>query len=292
MSVNNRKIRRKVRNSYIISTVSISLVLFLLSAVGYLTLNALNATKKMKESVAMYVMLKDETPAARIKELTKELKATSAIREVVFVPKAEAAKEFKEYVGSDFEDFLKYNPLPDSFEIRLQSDSSTKESVEALEKELLQKDGITEVVYHKNVIGQVISNINKFNLILLLFGGTLLVISLILLNNTIRVSIFAKRYIINTMKLVGATRWFIMRPFIWTSIQQGIVAAFFASLLFIGVVAGMTDALPDVTFIIDTEYLLAIIGGMFGLGILISLLFTVFAVNKFIKMPSNSIYLY
>lgn len=292
MRNNNKRIKRKVRNSYIISTVSIALVLFLLSAVGYLTLNALSATRKMKESVAMYVMLDKETGNPERRALEKELQAMPSIREVTYVSKEMAAKEFKEYVGSDFEEFLKQNPLPDSFEIRITADSSNKEAVEALEELLISKEEVDEVVYHKNVIEQVVSNINKFNLILLFFGGTLLVISLILLNNTIRVSIFAKRYIINTMKLVGATRWFILRPFVWSAVKQGLYAAFFASIMFIAIVAGLNDALPDVTFIIDTEYLLLIIGAMFVSGVLISLTFTVFAVNKFVKMHTNGIYLF
>ena len=288
----NKRLRRKVRNSYFISTVSISLVLFLLGSVGYLIMNALNATEQMQESMTIYVMLDTDISTDDANAVGTRLHAMEEVRDAVFVSKEAAAEDFKHYVGGDFEEFLEYNPLPDSWEVRMKSDYSTREAVEKFEKSALGWQGVDEVVYQKNVVEQIGSNIRSFNLVLLLFGGTLLFISLILLNNTIRVSIFSKRYLINTMKLVGASKGFIMRPFLWDSFKQGLVAGVIATALFIAMIAGLNRKLPDVMMLAGDMPILIIVGAMMAGGVVISLLFTTFALNKFINMNTARIHLY
>ena len=189
---NNKRIRRKVRNAYVISTVSIALVLFLLGSVGYLILGAMGATQRLEESMTVYVMLRDDVTPEASEALSKKLSANEAVREVHFIGKDAAAEEFKEYLGDDFVEFLEQNPLPDSYELRLNAGASDKETISALEKEVSQWEGVAEVVYQRGVLEQIGQNINKFNMILLLFGGTLLIIALILLNNTILVTSFSK----------------------------------------------------------------------------------------------------
>ena len=289
---NNRKIKRKVRNAYIISTVSIALVLFLLGAVGYLILGALNASNRLKENVSVFVMLKDGIPEETSAAVKRQLETNPAIREVKFIPKDQAAADFQAYLGSDFVEFLQTNPLPDSYEVKLDGRSAETGALSALEKQVMSWDGVDEVVYQRNVIEQVTSNINKFNLVLLLFGGALLIISLILLNNTIRVTIFSKRYLIHTMKLVGATKWFIMRPFLGSSLTQGILAGTAASALFGLAVYGLNEAVPELMTIAEAGKIAIILGSMIAGGIIISGLFTFAALNKFINMKSNKIYLY
>ena len=289
---NTKSLKRKVRNSYIISTISIALVLFLLGSVGYLIFNAVRATDLMKENVAIHLMIKDGTSPERVAEIGKTLEQHEAVKEVKFVPKDVAAENFKEQIGSDFVEFLAFNPLPDSYEVKLHSQFSEKDYVRAFEKEASQWDGIEEVVYQKAVVDQIGSNINKFNLVLLLFGGALLIIALILLNNTIRLTIYSKRYLINTMKLVGASKWFIMKPFLARSILHGIYAWIIAAIMFLALVAGLGEGLPEVTLLAESRPVYYVLCGMLLLGILISALFTVFAVNKFVKMNSTKINLY
>lgn len=288
----NKRLKRKVRNSYFISTVSISLVLFLLGSVGYLIMNALNATEQMQESMTIYVMLDTDISTDDANAVGTRLHAMEEVRDAVFVSKEAAAEDFKHYVGGDFEEFLEYNPLPDSWEVRMKSDYSTREAVEKFEKSALGWQGVDEVVYQKNVVEQIGSNIRSFNLVLLLFGGTLLFISLILLNNTIRVSIFSKRYLINTMKLVGASKGFIMRPFLWDSFKQGLVSGLIATALFMAMIAGLNSKLPDVMMLAGDMPILIIVGAMMAGGVVISLLFTTFALNKFINMNTARIHLY
>ena len=289
---NTKSLRRKVRNSYIISTISIALVLFLLGSVGYLIFNAVRATDLMKENVAIHLMIKQGTSDERIAEIGRELGAHEAVKEVTFVPKAVAAENFKEQIGSDFVEFLAFNPLPDAYEVKLHAQYSDKDYVRKFEKEAPSWNGIEEVVYQRAVVEQIGSNINKFNLVLLLFGGALLVIALILLNNTIRLTIYSKRYLINTMKLVGASKWFIMKPFLLRSILHGVYAWLIAAAMFLALVAGLGEGLPEVTFLAESRPVYYVLCGMLLLGILISALFTLFAVNKFVRMNTTKINLY
>lgn len=289
---NTKSLRRKVRNSYIISTISIALVLFLLGSVGYLIFNAVRATDLMKENVAIHLMIKQGTSDERIAEIGRELGAHEAVKEVTFVPKAVAAENFKEQIGSDFVEFLAFNPLPDAYEVKLHAQYSDKDYVRKFEKEATSWNGIEEVVYQRAVVEQIGSNINKFNLVLLLFGGALLVIALILLNNTIRLTIYSKRYLINTMKLVGASKWFIMKPFLLRSILHGVYAWLIAAAMFLALVAGLGEGLPEVTFLAESRPVYYVLCGMLLLGILISALFTLFAVNKFVRMNTTKINLY
>lgn len=289
---NTKSLRRKVRNSYIISTISIALVLFLLGSVGYLIFNAVLATDLMKENVAIHLMIKQGTSDERIAEIGRELGAHEAVKEVTFVPKAVAAENFKEQIGSDFVEFLAFNPLPDAYEVKLHAQYSDKDYVRKFEKEAASWNGIEEVVYQRAVVEQIGSNINKFNLVLLLFGGALLVIALILLNNTIRLTIYSKRYLINTMKLVGASKWFIMKPFLLRSILHGVYAWLIAAAMFLALVAGLGEGLPEVTFLAESRPVYYVLCGMLLLGILISALFTLFAVNKFVRMNTTKINLY
>ena len=289
---NTKSLRRKVRNSYIISTISIALVLFLLGSVGYLIFNAVRATDLMKENVTIHLMIKQGTSDERIAEIGRELGAHEAVKEVTFVPKAVAAENFKEQIGSDFVEFLAFNPLPDAYEVKLHAQYSDKDYVRKFEKEAASWNGIEEVVYQRAVVEQIGSNINKFNLVLLLFGGALLVIALILLNNTIRLTIYSKRYLINTMKLVGASKWFIMKPFLLRSILHGVYAWLIAAAMFLALVAGLGEGLPEVTFLAESRPVYYVLCGMLLLGILISALFTLFAVNKFVRMNTTKINLY
>lgn len=287
-----KNLRRKVRNSYIISSVSIAMVLFLLGSVGYLLYRAMLITDSMKENFAMFIMLKDSDGEEQRKTMRAELEAMQEIKDVVYVSKSAAAEDFKAHLNSDFESFLEFNPLPDSFEITLNAEFSNPDIVRELDKRFAAMKGVDEVVYQKSTIESLTTNINKANFVLLLFGGTLLVISLILLNNTIRISIYSRRHLINTMKLVGASKGFIMRPFIKESLLQGILSWVIGGALFMLAVWSLSDSLPELISLTDWKPVIVILVGMLLLSEIISVLFTIFAVNKFVNMNTAKIYLY
>ncbi len=288
----NNSLKRKVRGSYAISTVSIALVLFLLSGVGYVIWNLSHAANSIKERMTLYVMLEDEATDEVVEAVRHSLATAEGVREVVYVSKQQAATEFKEFVGSNFEEFLSYNPLPASFEVRLKATESPKALVAALEEQIAEWKGVDEVVYQRGVVDNLDANLGKFRLLVGLFGAALLVISLVLLRNTIRMSVFSRRELINTMKLVGASRSFIKKPFLVDSLWQGLVAALLAMLLFWAMVVALAEGLPFVMLVSGAEVMISICGAILVGGVVISLLFTNFALNKFINMNSSKIHIY
>ena len=280
----NNSLKRKVRGSYAISTVSIALVLFLLSGVGYVIWNLSHAADSIKERMTLYVMLADDATQEVVDAVRYGLTSAEGVREVVYVSKEQAATEFKEFVGSNFEEFLSYNPLPASFEVRLRATESPKALVASLEEQISGWKGVDEVVYQRGVVDNLDANLGKFRLLVLLFGGALLVISLVLLRNTIRMSVFSRRELINTMKLVGASRSFIKKPFLVDSLWMGLVAALVAMGLFWAMVVALAEGLPFVMLISGAEVMGTICGAILVGGVVISTLFTNFALNKFIRM--------
>ena len=288
----NNSLKRKVRGSYAISTVSIALVLFLLSGVGYVIWNLSHAADSIKERMTLYVMLADDATQEVVDAVRYGLTSAEGVREVVYVSKEQAATEFKEFVGSNFEEFLSYNPLPASFEVRLRATESPKALVATLEEQISGWKGVDEVVYQRGVVDNLDANLGKFRLLVLLFGGALLVISLVLLRNTIRMSVFSRRELINTMKLVGASRSFIKKPFLVDSLWMGLVAALVAMGLFWAMVVALAEGLPFVMLISGAEVMGTICCAILVGGVVISTLFTNFALNKFIRMNSSKIHIY
>ncbi len=286
MAHEDKRLKRRVLTSYFVSTVSIAMVLFLLGAVTYLVLNALNATNRLRESVMINVMLADGLPEEEKAALRTQIEAQEVVREVVFVSKDEAAEKFIAESGEDFRGFIDFNPLPDSFEVGLEAHVSEKEPIEKFVDAVEAMPGVDEVVYQKGVVEQIGTNLGKLNLVILLFGGAMLVISLILLNNTIRMTIIAKRRIINTMKLVGANGGFIMRPFLGSAALHGIYAGLIATVLFAVMIVGLGEGLPELQLLKSNALFISIAGGMIVMGVVISLLFTVFAVDKAVRQQS------
>lgn len=290
----DKRLKRKVRNSYIVSTVSISLVLFLLGSVGYLMTAAMKMARTLQESVSVTVELRNGLSDEQRERLTAQLTAEPLVGTIAYSPKEEklADNDFRKMFESEFEEILEENPLLDSFELKLTSRSEQREELEAFVRKVEAMEGVDRVSYPAMMIERLHTTVNRIRLVLLLFGGALLAISLILLNNTIRLAIFSKRYLINTMKLVGATKWFIMRPFLASSITQGILAGLGAALLFVLAVWGLNETIPELTTVAEAGKVGIILGTMVAGGILISLLFTFFAVNKFVNMKTNKIYLF
>jgi cell division transport system permease protein len=292
MATNEKKIRQRVRSAYVVSTVSIALVLFLLGAVGYLILNARLASDRLRENLSVSVWLRDGLENADVARLRTRIGTLPAVKETIYISKEQAAESFRESIDDEFERFLDENPLPASFEVTLHADRSNPDSVRVFEAAVSKWEEVDEVLYPEAIIGQISDNIRRFNLVILFFGGTLLLISLILINNTIRMTIFSKRFLINTMKLVGATRGFILRPFLWRSVAQGVFAALLAAALICAVIYALRAGIPEAGFISDWRPLAWIFGGLLAAGVLISLLFTWRAVGKYVRLSTQKIHIY
>lgn len=290
----NRRIKRKVRNSYIVSTVSIALVLFLLAAVGYLMTAAMRVADSLQESVTLIVELENDVTDERKATLKEILEESPIAAEVLYVSKEDKLNdsEFRKMFAVEFEEVLDENPLLDSYEVRLTAQSEERALLESFINDIEGKDGVAYVSYPAELIDKVHSTVNKVRPVLLIFALVLLVISLTLLNNTIRLAIFSKRYLINTMKLVGATKWFIIKPFLADSIKQGILSGVIAAALFGAMIYGIDRNMPELSSPELLEAAALILAGMVVVGVTVSFFFTLFAVNKFVNMKSNKIYLY
>ncbi len=290
----DKRLKRKVRNSYLISTISMALVLFLLGSVGYLMVAAMKVADTLQESISVTVELADKLTDEEREAIGKQLADNAMVATITYSSKEEKLedKEFRKMFDSQFEEILKENPLSDSYELTLSARSSDQAALDKFIAATEKLSGVARVSYPVRLAERLHSTVGKIRLVLLFFGGALLIISLILLSNTIRLAIFSKRYLINTMKLVGATKWFIMRPFLADSIKQGLGAGFFAALLFGGAVYSLNESIPELTTIADIAKIAIILGAMLAGGILFSLVFTYTALNRFVNMKSNKIHLY
>lgn len=290
----DKRLKRKVRNSYIVSMISMALVLFLLGSVGYLMMAAERVASSLRNSIVVMVELRsDHTPEQRaaIEELIKSDPLTSSLS---FVSREEKAsdEEFRKVFESSFEEVLDENPLLDSFEVTLTAGSENRDEVDRFLTTVEQLDGVDRATFPALMAEQLHRTVGKIRFVMILFGGALLLISLILLNNTIRLAIFSKRYLINTMKLVGATKWFIMKPFLSSAISQGLLSGLLAAMLFAAAVYGLSEAVPELTTLADWQWVGIMLATLVVVGVLLSLLFTAVAINKFVNMKSNKIYLY
>ncbi len=290
----DKRLKRKVRNSYAVSTVSIALVLYLVGAVGYLISTVFGVTSSIESNITATVELHEDLSEEQQEQIKLQIATSPVVGSIEFLSRTQKAQdeEFRNLFGEDFESVLSSNPLLDSFEVQLAAASSDSELLKAFVERVESIGGVSGVYYPAMLIERVHSTLSAIEMVLLLFGFTLLFISLVLLNNTIRLAIYSRRYIINTMKLVGATRWFIMRPLVWSGAKSGIVAGLIASLLFLGSIYALGSSLPEVMVESNRAAIGIIIGAILASGVIISLIFTIFAANKFINMRSNKIYLY
>ena len=214
--------KRRLAGSTITTIVSLSLVLFMLGLLGIIILNTRKLSDNVKENISFQVILNDNAKDVDVAKLQKGLDASPYVRSTEFVTKDEAAKRLQEDLGEDFINFLGYNPLLSSINVHLKAEYANADSLSWIEKDMLESKLVKEVVYQKSLINTVNENVRTIGIGVLVISSLLMIIALALINNTIRLSIYSKRFIIKTMQLVGATQGFIRRPFVLTGIRHGI----------------------------------------------------------------------
>lgn len=283
--------QRRLRSSFITSVISITLVLFLLGILGLLVLNAKRLSDYVKENIGFSIILKEDVKEVEIIRLQKNLDASKYVKSTEYITKKEAARELKKELGEDFVDFLGYNPLLASIDVHLQADYANPDSIKLIKKDLQGYEQIKEVFYQKSLVQLVNQNIRKISLIILIFSAFLFLIAIALINNTIRLSIYSKRFIINTMQLVGATKGFIRRPFIYRGMLQGIIAAFIAMGLLTGSVYFMQKEFDEIITLQDIETLAILYAGVLIFGVFISWISTLAAVNRYLKIKVDKLYI-
>jgi cell division transport system permease protein len=291
MSTKEAKItRRRLRSSYMTSVVTIALVLFLLGILGLLVLNAKRISDYVKENIGFSIILKEGAKEVESIRLQKMLDTKNYVKSTKYVTKDEAARELEKDLGEDFVDFLGYNPLLASIDVHLHARYANPDSIKHIKQDLKEYQEIKEVFYQKSLVELINQNIQKIGLIILIFSGFLFLIAITLIHNTIRLSIYAKRFIINTMQLVGATRSFIRRPFLFRGILWGIYASVLAMGLLTGIIYFLQGAFSNIISLEDVEILSLLYAGVLIVGILISLISTHIAVNKYLKINPDKLY--
>ena len=282
--------KRKLRSSYLTSIISISLVLFLLGMIGILLLNAKKISDYVKENIGFSIFLKDGVREVDVIRLQKRLDAMPFVKSTDYITKEQAAAEFQEELGEDFIDFLGYNPLGASIEVRFIASFAHPDSILKIENEISRYEEVQEIFYQKSLVNLVHENVRKISLILLAFSGLLFLVSIALINNTIRLSVYSKRFIIKTMQLVGATRSFIRKPFLGRSATHGIYAAFLAIALLAAIIYLTQKELVQIISFQDIDILGILFFVVIVLGIVINYISTFFAVNRFLRMRLDDLY--
>ncbi len=272
------------------SVVTIALVLFLLGVLGLLVLNAKRISDYVKENIGFSIILKEGAKEVEIIRFQKMLDTKRYVKSTKYVTKDEAARELEKELGEDFVDFLGYNPLLASIDVHLYARYANPDSIVHIKQDLKEFQEIKEVFYQKSLVELINQNIQKIGLIILIFSGFLFLIAITLIHNTIRLSIYAKRFIINTMQLVGATRSFIRRPFLFRGILWGIYASVLAMGLLTGIIYFLQGEFSNIISLEDVEILSLLYAGVVIAGILISLISTHIAVNKYLKINTDKLY--
>ncbi|MFH2142305.1 MAG: permease-like cell division protein FtsX [Bacteroidota bacterium] len=281
--------KRKIRSSYLTTIISISLVLFLLGLTGLLLLNSKKISDYVKENISFSVILKENVKEVDIIRIQKDLDASYYVKSTKYISKEQATEELIKELGEDFVEFLGYSPLLPSIEVKFLADYANNDSISVIEADLKDYDEIHEIWYNKSLINEINDNIRTISLIILIFSGFLLLISFTLINNTIRLAIYSKRFIINTMKLVGASAGFIRWPFLLRSVLHGLIGAFIAIGMLVGVIYLAQKELKDVITFKEVDIIALLFILVILLGIILTWISTYFAVNKYLRLNSGEL---
>jgi len=282
--------RRRYQSTYVTTVVSMTLVLLMLGLLAMIILQARQLSDYVKENIGIRVYMKETSREADIIRLQKLLDAQPFVKSTKYVPPEEAARELTEELGEDFIDFLGYNPLPPSIDLRIRAEWATVDSLQKIEQDIVKDSNVKEVFYQKTLVELINRNIRTISVVLLGFSILLTVIAVVLIHNTIRLSVYSRRFLIRTMKLVGATQGFIRRPFVWRGIVQGLWGAILAIALLIAILYFSKQQLPELVSLYSMETFLVLFALVVLMGIAISWFSTFFAVRKYLKMNEDELY--
>ena len=291
MASNDNKImRRRLVNAYLSSVISISLVLFLVGLASLLLVNAKGVSDYFKENMQVSVMMKQTVSDEEALEFRDDLEKERFIKSTVFISREQGERELADQLGDDFLDIFETSPIPASIDVTLNADYVSADSLEVVKGEIAASSLVDEVVYQKSLVDALNANLNRISMIIAVFVALLLFISYVLINNTVRLNVFARRFTIHTMKLVGATRSFIRAPFLVQSAFQGVFAAFIAIIALLAVLYFMRSGFEQLFEIFRLDLLLAVMGIVIVSGLAICLLSTWFVVNKLVSLKKDELY--
>ena len=282
--------KRRLRSSYISVIISISLVLFLLGILGLLILNTKKVADYFKEQAAITLFLKNDVKKQNILNLQVSIDEESFTKGTKFISKEEAAEIYKKQNGEDFMDFLGYNPLQNAIDINVKADFVTPKKMLEIEKKYKNNQFVSEVSYDKPLIDLLTKNVKKISLFILIFSTLATLIVIVLINSSIRLSVYSKRFTIKTMQMVGATKKFIRKPFIWRSVRLGIIGGILALVELAVILYYLNKQFPEFGIIENRVELASLFGVVFLIGILITYFSTFFATQRFLNLRTDELY--
>ena len=284
--------RRRVAGSYFMSLISITLVLFLLGVFALLMMHAQKLSNHLKENIGFEIVMNSNVKEANILKLQKELDTMPAVKSTEYITKEEAIRRLSEDLGEDFLQWLgnEENPLLPSIDVRFNAEYANNDSIADIQAKLLKNTDIKEIYYQKSLVSVINQNVNRIGLALMVASLILLIIAITLIRNTIRLSIYSKRFLVRSMQLVGATPAFIRRPFIKSGITQGFFGALLADLFLALLLYGLTKRIPELSFIQDYKIVISIFVGIIVLGVLLGGISTRIALRKHIHADVDQLY--
>ena len=282
--------KRRLRSSYISVVISISLVLFLLGVLGLLVLNTKKVSNYFKESAAITLFLKNDVSHDQILNLQVSIDEQSFTKSTRFISKDEAAEIYKKENGEDFMDFLGYNPLENSIDIYVKAEFVSPEKMEEIEGIYKTNQFVSSVSYDKPLIDLLTKNVRRISLFILVFCGLATLVVVVLINSSIRLSVYSKRFTIKTMQMVGATKRFIRKPFIWNSVKLGIIGAVLAIIELALILYYMNTTFPEFGMVDNRVEMAGLFGIIFGMGILITWISTFLATQRFLNLRTDELY--
>ncbi|MCP9199547.1 permease-like cell division protein FtsX [Gramella sp. GC03-9] len=282
--------KRRLISSYFSVVISISLVLFLLGMLGLLVLNTKKVADHFKEQIALTVYLKDNAKEVEIEQLKKSLAMADYTKSTTYVSKEDAAEAHSKEIGEDFMEFLGYNPLQNSIDVYMKADFVSSEQVDKIANDLTSKNFVDEVVYDKPLIALLNDNVKKISFWVLIASAVFTFIAVLLINSSIRLAVYSKRFIIKTMQMVGATKGFIRRPFIWQSVKLGLIGAALALIGMAAVLYYLNNSFSELNILGDVKLLAGLFIGIFLMGIVITWISTYFATTRFLNLKTDELY--
>ena len=282
--------KRRVAGSYIVSMLSIALVLVVVGVLAFIFLNARKISDHVKQNIGFSIIVKDNVNEAEIKKFQKILDTKPFVSSSLFISKEQAAKEFKAVLGEDFEAVLGYNPLLPSIEVKLNPLYANNDSLAMLEKRLVEDEVVQEVSYQKSLVQIVNENVQRISLILLIAGAVLMLISFTLIRNTIHLAVYSQRFLIKTMQLVGAKTSFICRPFVQNSVWLGFFGSLFANVILLAAVYFLQREAGDVLDLMNRNLLIVMVVFVTVCGILLSWLSAWLSVVRYLNKDINDLY--
>ena len=282
--------KRRLISSYFSVVLSIALVLFLLGLLGMLILNAKKVSDHFKEQVVLTIYLKDSAKDVEIKQLEKSLAMTDYVKSTEYISKEQAAEFMKAENGEDFMDFVGYNPLQNSIDVHLKADFVTSEQLEKISEDTLTKNFVDEVSYDNDLVTLMNNNVKKISFWVLVISGIFTLIAVLLINSSIRLAVYSKRFTIKTMQMVGATKQFIRRPFVWKSVRLGIIGAILAMVGMAVVLFYLNKTFPELQLLNNPFIIILLFAFVFILGIIITWISTHIATQRFLNLKTDQLY--